>query len=238
MPFSGLEQGCAARVQLEQVDAKEFRLLQAFRYVDPEGRTFVVTPDILGPTDLTSVPFGFRWFVNSYGRHTLPALLHDCLIDAQRAKRALQSGGTVPDRRGADDLFLAAMGEQRVAKIRRHVMWSAVTFNTRFCHLGWAARIGMILWTLAALGGTTLLYSGAVAAPPHWAWIAIGAAGPLLFAWLWWRSAWAGICFGYGIALLLPAGIVVHVSFLLYWCLERLLAAFGLSSPPPTFRHF
>lgn len=237
MPFSGPTPGTAAKVQLEQVDAKQFQLLQAFRYLDPKGRTFVVTPDILGLTDLTSVPSGFRWFVNTYGRHTLPALLHDCLIRAELAKRALQSGDAVRDRQEADDIFLVAMKEQGVATIRRRLMWSAVTFNTRFRYLGWPACIGMILWTLAALAGTGLLYRGAWAAPDL-ASTAIGLAGPLPFALLCGRSASAGIWFGYGIALLLPAGVVVHVSYFFYWCFEHLLAAIGLSTRPPTFRHF
>ena len=238
MPFSAVDASAPAKVQLEQVDAHRFVMLQAFRYVDPAGRTFVVTPEILGPTDLTSVPFGFRWFVNTYGRHTLPALLHDCLINAPLARRALQSGVPAPDRQGADNLFLVAMGEQGVPTIRRHLMWSAVTFNTRFTHLGWVARIGMILWTLAALAGTFMLYRGAVAPTLDWVSIVAGVAGPLPFALVWGRSRWAGLWFGYGIALLLPAAAIVHLSYFFYWGTEHVLAAMGLSTRPPPWRHF
>ena len=98
MPFTGPAGVGDARVRLEQVEPKRFVLLEGFRYRSPAtGKRFEVTPKSLHKTDLASVPFLMRWFVNSYGRHTLPALLHDCL--GGRALRLCGDAGrrTTPD---------------------------------------------------------------------------------------------------------------------------------------------
>ena len=247
MPFSGPSGVGDARIRLQQVDAKLFELLEAFRYSRPSGAVFDVTPEILGKTDLTSVPAGFRWFVNSYGRHTLPALLHDCLIDTERAQRATQPlAGVVaaPTRAVADDIFLETLQLQQVPRIRRYLMWAAVTFATRFLYSGWLVRTGMIVWTLAALVGTLLVYS-TVSWPDwtrveiaDWSRLAVGILAPMPFAVTWGRSWFAGICFGYGIVFLVPATIVVHVSFALYWVVEKILQLLGLSTAPPDIDKF
>lgn len=239
MPFSGLEGG-RARIRLEQIDVKLFRLLEGFRYVSAStGAVFEVTPEVLTETDLTSVPAGFRWFVNPYGRQTLPAMLHDCLIDSGRAQRATVTPGLgrgVPDREEADDLFLEALHDRGVPRIRRFLMWASVTFVTRFRHAGSRVRAGMVMWSLAAAAGTWLVFSGWVTS--SWAWVLAGVLAPLPFSVLWGRSWFAAVCFGYGVVFLLPSTIVVHVSYALYWAAEKLLEQVGVSTPPPDFDKF
>jgi hypothetical protein len=223
---------------LEQVKANRFKLLEAIHYVRPDASSaFEVTPDILGETDLTSVPFGFRWFVNAYGRHTLPALLHDCLIDPEDAAAATLPGGAPPpDRSEADDIFLEALRDRRVPLIRRRLMWSSVTFNTRFSYAGLWARLFTILWILCATAGTLTFFSAWWWAGP---WLSILATfAPIPAAALWGAKWRAGIWFGYGVVFLVPAAIVVHASYFVYAAVERVIPQGPVPAEPPSPKTF
>ena len=134
-------------------------------------------------------------------------------------------------------LFLEALEDREVPQIRRHLMWAGVTYNTRFTKSGWLSGVLMALWTLAAVAGTVLLFGG----PTVWGsplLFVAGAVGPLLFSVLWGSKWQAGIWFGYGVGLLVPAGVVVLVSFGSYWLLERAFSRAGQGSPPPSLRDF
>jgi hypothetical protein len=78
-PFRRVHSDELARVVLQQVSATEFHLKEGFRYVGRAG-TGTVLPDDLPDTDLASIPRLMGWFANSYGKHTLAALLHDHLV--------------------------------------------------------------------------------------------------------------------------------------------------------------
>ncbi len=117
MPFAPT----VPQVVLRQITFTKFALLEPFSYTPPRGpqRTYQVDPKIVGSTDLASVPWFLWWFVASYGRHTAAALVHDELVD------------TI-NRTHADWVFRAALKESGVRFIRRWLMWSAVSFETRF----------------------------------------------------------------------------------------------------------
>ncbi len=251
MPFCALDGTVPAPVKLEQVESKKFELIEGFRYVDDLSRkVFEVTPMGLGPTDLTSVPFLFRWFVNAYGRHTLPALLHDCLIRGECAKDATVSGQP-PTRAEADDIFLEALCEQGVPFIRRHLMWAAVTFNTRIRYESAGVRAAMWIWVVSAIAGTALVF-----APWWWSaldWFPHLGPVPLLSllavlapnagALLWGRKRRAGLWFSNGIPLLGPPGVVVLAWFGAYKLMENVYARvfhsrFGRTTPPPSVKDF
>lgn len=232
-------------VHLSQVGAKLFMLLADVRYVSADGRrAFHVTPANLGPTDLTSVPSFFRWFVSPYGRHTLSALLHDCLIDPRRATKATTQG-EVPDRRQADDLFLEALGASGVPRIRRYLMWSAVTFSTRLLHSAWPVRLAMLAWVALAGFG---LREIALATELEWSilplrvkdgWrVARVLPGPVAACWLWGRSWLAGMCFGYGSVLLVLPAILCYAAYAIYWIAEYVLNLLSAGPPPPDFGKF
>ncbi|MFN0029836.1 MAG: DUF1353 domain-containing protein [Acidimicrobiales bacterium] len=94
----------AGMVPLLQVDAKRFRVGAKFRFTSPavterlvghlgkvgafdddiQRRTAIAEAAGYGPndgcTDLASIPPFVRWIVNSYGTHTLAAIIHDRLI--------------------------------------------------------------------------------------------------------------------------------------------------------------
>ena len=148
-PFRKWASDRPAEVLLRQVDAKNFRLAQPFRYSKGTDRFNVPEDDV---TDLASVPRFLTWLVPRYGRHTLAALVHDFLQGAE---------GMTSER--ADEIFRDAMGETGVPLSRRWVMWSAVGLRTqaklggarKWRALGWALFFGLAalaMWpTLAFL---------------------------------------------------------------------------------------
>ena len=84
-------------------------------------------------TDLASVP-KFLWgVVPSYGRHTLPALMHDTLC--QEAETEQQERPEVApysrfERRRADQLFRVALADAaNMGLVRRWLMWAAVRLH-------------------------------------------------------------------------------------------------------------
>ena len=115
-------------------------------------------------------------------------------------------------------------------------MWAAVTYNTRFTKSGTVSGALMAVWTLVALLGTLLVF----VAPFVFGSLVpllIGAPGPILLSLLWgWRWR-AGIVFGIGVVVLVPAGLVVLGSFGLYRLIEWPFARRG-ASPPPSYKNF
>lgn len=228
-----------AEVKLHQVEPKRFELLDGFRYTSDGADEYAVSPSALKQTDLASVPFAFRWFVQSYGRHTLPALLHDCLVRPDCAATTGSSGIT---REAADDVFLEAMQVEGVPFFRRHLMWSAVSIHTRFSYSGSLARLLTIVWGIVAALGIALVVSGFVRLfdDPDGAAIALlvaGSLGPIPGALLWLHRWRAGVWFGYAVVFLLPATLVIYASFLPYRILER-IAARRDGNAPPSYRNF
>jgi hypothetical protein len=75
-------------------------------------------------TDLASVPMPLWGVVASYGRQTLPAILHDAtskLADSDRPASSRRAA-----RRDADRLFHDTLRETGTGPVRRWLMWAAV----------------------------------------------------------------------------------------------------------------
>src|SRR5881396_2413990 len=121
MPFTDVKGIGPPRLQLEQVSPSSFCVLQPFRYQLPEpgGAEYIVPAG--QSTDLASVPFFLAWFVRSYGRHTLAAVLHDYLWRKRRHDVPLER---------ANHIFRIAMYELKVPLVRRWIMWTAVSLAT------------------------------------------------------------------------------------------------------------
>lgn len=102
-------------------------------------------------TDLASVPRLLTWLIPRYGLYTKAAVVHDYLCQ------------NAPDRFAADAVFLEAMSELEVPRLRKRLMWAAVSWATVGGHLlrRWA-------WTLFALTGVVLLAVFVV--PPFGGW--------------------------------------------------------------------
>ncbi len=149
MPFvrevEGQWRPCAT-VDLRQLPERRtltttFEVLDEFGYTGrpPDGR------DARGPvwspaavehvvpagfvTDLASVPALLWGVIASYGRQTLPAVLHDVLYDAARRAGTMRTGRRL--RREADVLFRATLRENGAGPVRQWLMWAAVrTFGS------------------------------------------------------------------------------------------------------------
>lgn len=204
-----------AVVGLEQVGDDRFRLLRGFTYRGPGGDVHHVFSWNLPCTDLASIPPAFSWFEGRLGRHTLAALLHDHQVAPGPDD---PTGRTYSRRRvAADDRFLEALGVSGVPWVRRHLMWSAVHAITRARHVGVSARVAMLVWTVAALVGTTLSVWGL--ATGHFHAVVLAVVAPLPAAGLWMVSAerparrWrCGVVAGYGAVLFVPTAALTGLA--------------------------
>lgn len=231
-PATGMPPGI---VQLQQsdIEPERFLLLTPVEYVRAQApATFQVTPAALGLTDLASIPWPVRWFVSPYGEHTLPALLHDCTVEDCLAA----GGGPSITRQEADDLFLSSMGEQDVPFVRRHVMWSAVTFVTRIRHSGVLPALLVVIWMFASLTGTALFALGL--ATWNLPVVVAAALAPFPFSLLWLEKWLAGLVLAFAVLILVPAALVVYAAFTVYWAIEFLAYYAGLGPKPPPYTAF
>jgi hypothetical protein len=211
-----------AEVLLRQVDAKQFRLSQPFRY-DNGARHFDVPEDDV--TDLASVPRFLTWLVPRYGRHTLAALLHDHLQD-------------VPTVTGeqADELFRDAMGDTEVPLLRRWLMWSAVALRTQWNIGGlrklrvllWVAVFGLfalVVWPVAmlmlafAFGRDALAFAAGA--------VVLAVALPVALSWLWGRRWKIGALAGVALTFFTVQVVLVLFALVVYvgveWLVEHVV---------------
>jgi len=225
MPFYEVDGDTPARVVLEQTGPTTFRVVEAFRYVDADTGDEYVVPDPRwgeAETDLASVPGILLWFIPRYGQHTLPALLHDQLVDHDLAG----------DRARADRIFRDAMGEQGVRFLRRWLMWTAVSLATMVRHRRWVlAPVAVWLAVFAALAFrlTPPFASWSVwgfetlVRVPWWLAAVIAVVGPPLGAVVWRHRYLAGLMSGYGAFLFAVPLTAVVLALGVYWSLEWLL---------------
>lgn len=225
MPFFKVTGDEPADVVLQQIGASSFRVVEPFRYVDPAtGDEYTVPNADEHITDLASVPSILLWFVPRFGRHTLPALLHDQLVDHDLAD----------DRERADRIFRDAMGEQGVRLARRWLMWAAVSIATivrtswwyvvpiSAWLLGWAAVAFRLTPPFAAWD----VWPFNVLVDVPWRWAAFGAAaGPPALGALWTRRYLTGVISGYGTFLFAVPLAAIVIALGVYQAVERLLTA-------------
>ena len=200
-----------AEVLLRQVTPKNFCLEEAFRFTrDGEPDILVTRGD---STDLASVPGFLTWLVPRYGRHTLPALLHDQLC---------RSAVDPNEREKADTILRDSMVTTRVPFVRRWVMWGAVSLATNVLRgIIWRALIS--LWVLLYAAAGMYLFSLALRwnPPSRWWLIVLLFVSPLVLSLGWGLKRWrVGVITGYAF-LLLPASVVaVGLTILLYLASE------------------
>lgn len=108
-----------AVVQVEQVDDKNWKVLEGFRY---EGKLRPFDVEVGQSTDFASVPRLFVWFLPRYGRWTKAAILHDHLWRNEVGKGEIAYID-------ADGLFRRAMRELDVPFLKRWIMWGAVRWG-------------------------------------------------------------------------------------------------------------
>lgn len=225
MPFYKVDSDEPADVVLRQSSATNFRIVAPFRYVDRStGQEFRVPNEDAADdeTDLASVPSILLWFVPRYGHHTLPALLHDQLVDHE----------LVDDRERADRIFRDAMGEQGVRPVRRWLMWAAVSIATIVKGSTWLVvpiSVWLLAWAVLAFRVTppfaawdVWLFNVLVDLPWWWAATA-AAAGPPVLAMLWGHRYLAGVISGYGAFIFAVPLVAIVLALGVYWVLEPAL---------------
>lgn len=125
-------------------------------------------------TDLASVPVPLWGVIASYGRQTLPAILHDA-ASRELAASAAPASARRAARRDADHLFRETLRQSGTGPVRRLLMWAAVRL---FGHVPLA-----VVFLLAVVAGIAALCLGAAGAGTPWvtgAWIVAGGAAAAL----------------------------------------------------------
>jgi hypothetical protein len=129
-----------------------------------EPHTFTVPASAAAPftTDLASVPRSLTWLFPRYGKYTKAAVVHDFLCQSFGAEPADGTDASLlplTDRSDADELFRALMGQLGVPKLRRFLMWAAVSWATLFTCLtvGRESRkvgraLGLVVLVLGVVG--------------------------------------------------------------------------------------
>lgn len=165
---------------------RDFQVAETFCWRDPRegGQTLTIAahnpelpPSDGNGTDFASVP-PFLWgLIASYGKQTLPAILHDALTQETRlapANRRLEL------RRPVDEIFRVALVESGVHQLRARVMWAAVGIESFARHGGrlGAAIIAQLAWGLLVIFGSVIL---GVLAHPLWLLLALAPAAAATF---------------------------------------------------------
>jgi hypothetical protein len=125
MAEPGFSQG--AKVVVEELDDRNWEVREPFEYRGQHD-TYQIRSGM--ETDFASVPRVFVWFLPSYGRYTLAAIVHDHLW------RDLAANGAI-SYIDADGIFRRAMRELGVPFLRRWTMWAAVRWGALVKRGGW-----------------------------------------------------------------------------------------------------
>lgn len=153
-------------------------------------------------TDLASIP-PFLWGIfATYGRQTMPAILHDVQCDAAKAAGDGPGGPPIEARRRreADDLFRRTLAEHaQFGVVTRWIMWSAVRLFG-FLPLGLAVMlgvaVGLLHWSAPVFRTVEAVLSQLTIWPWLWfldwipkgiawvlGWLSAGLAGDQPFGW-------------------------------------------------------
>jgi hypothetical protein len=166
-----------------------------------------------GTTDLASIPWFMRWYVNTYGQHTLAAIIHDQLIADQ------PNAGTLRSDVVSDHFFREMLEACGTPYFKRWVMWTAVAMRTRWAAGGWK-RFKLLLWgaaSIVGMGGTIwLLVAGHFLAA-----LGFGVALLLVSAVLWGRQWGAAIVAAIALPLIAPATVLVLIVAVLLLVLDK-----------------
>jgi uncharacterized protein DUF1353 len=239
-------------VGLIQIDKKRFLVTKPFRFTDTtvetmlterlvsdgqskpdaqlaveDARTF--SPTTENPTDMASIPLFMRWFENTYGAHTLAAIIHDQLIVDEPNHGALGSD-TLSDR-----FFREMMRSAGVPWLKRWVMWSAVALRSRWA-AGGTRRLSLCVWIVLAITGIAAFVSAAGSMVFDWSrpadlWLLLLIAILLPFASapLWGKQFGASFVAAAAAFWILPAATFGALGYIVYKSLEFVAGKSGLN---------
>ena len=226
--FNVFDAGGRGVVSLTQVDESVFEVGSEFRFenADVESklidhlmkvRAFTTRPDAAaavkdasryragsGNSDLASIPPFMRWLTNTYGTHTLAAILHDELIRTKPNDGAMRSD-VVSDR-----FFREMLRACEVGVMTSWVMWTGVALRTRW-KAGAFKRLKVCVWVLCSIvgiGGTAwLLGVGRPGAAAGYAAVTLAAA-----ALLWGRQWGAAVVAAVTLPFIAPAAALAIIA--------------------------
>lgn len=241
----------SGRVALVQIDRKRFLVSEPFRFTDDAVQTMLVDhlvgkgrteddarravedartfrPSTENPTDMASIPLFMRWFENSYGNHTLAAIIHDELIVDE------PNGGVLGSDTLSDRFFREMMRRAGVSWLKRWIMWSAVALRSKWA-VGGVWRLRIILWIGLALAGITSFVLAAGSTLFDWGTpadvgvlVAIAVLLPFASAPLWGKQYGAGLVAAVAALWILPAAIFGAFGWLVFKVLDWLATRAGL----------
>ena len=227
----------AGIVPLRQIDATNFQVGARFRFRDQTVEARVVhhlgkvgafdndvqrhqafhdaagyRPDD-GPTDLASIPRLMRWLVNTYGVHTLAAIIHDKLITTE------PNGGRLRSDVVSDRFFREMLAKCGMPFFLRWIVWTAVAMRTRWA-AGTYKRAKMVLWALSSVIG--IVGSIWLAASDRWlVALAFGAAWLVAAALLWGRQWGAAVFAAIALPVIVPAAVPVLIATGFFAALDK-----------------
>ncbi|HET7398185.1 MAG TPA: DUF1353 domain-containing protein [Intrasporangium sp.] len=165
-----------------------FRCEDWFGWVDELGQVPPADRRVArgAETDLASIP-PFLWgLFSSYGRHTMPAILHDVQCDAAKAARRGPGGAPLRAhrRREADDLFRRTLAEHaQLGIMTRWIMWSGVRlFGSLWVGVSvvLGVAVGLLHWSAPVIDAVDDVLSHVATEP----WLAFLGWVPSGFAWV------------------------------------------------------
>jgi len=196
-------------------DKTSFTCEDAFGWADSPSGVPPLESRVAGgtDTDLASIP-PFLWgLISSYGRHTMPAILHDVRCEAAKGGAGL--GGSPYAaylRRRADQQFRHTL-RVHAAKgiVTRYVMWSAVRLFG-FLPIGVAVVLGVIVSMLHVSSDVFVAVSAILSQVTIWPWLSWLDFIPKGIAWMLARSSEAlqpDLPFTIIVGVLLTAAVVL-----------------------------
>ncbi|EAR23922.1 ketol-acid reductoisomerase [marine actinobacterium PHSC20C1] len=191
MPFIDRHGNALLGLPLVYRLGRDFQVAETFCWRDPRDSDRVLTipahdltlpPGEGNSTDFASVP-PFLWgLIASFGKQTLPAILHDEL--ANRARLA-PADERLELRRTADEDFRVALIDSGVHQLRARVMWAAVGMERYVRHAG---RLAALLIAQLGIGVLAIVSSVALGIVAHPLWLLLGLA-PAIAALVWGKNA-------------------------------------------------
>lgn len=209
IPFKKRYSDLEADVVLREIEPTVFLVGEAFRFERTSAEDIVVERG--EQSDLASVPGFLTWLVPRYGRHTLPALLHDHLVIPNMDSDV---------REAADTTLRDAMGATKVPLVRRWIMWAAVSLATIMLR-GWRWKVMAAAWVLFYAAAGFDLFLATIGRRPvpslsSFAAIILIVVSPLILSLVWLRRYRFGLIVAYPLLILPGALLVVGVTLAVY----------------------
>lgn len=236
MPFTDRDGNLLRSLPVIYRLGRDFQVAEAFCWRDPRDTDRVLTvpahdstlpPGEGNSTDFASVP-PFLWgLIASFGKQTLPAILHDSLTYDARLAPAEKR---LALRRTSDEDFRVSLIDSGVHQLRARVMWASVGMERYARHAGalGVAIIGQLsIGVLAVLAAVVLGF----VAQPLWFLLALA---PAIAALAWGKNLDLVISATYLGALYAPLVAAAFIGSRLEQLLAlSIWAGTGTPGPPP-----